>query len=287
MQRKLGILAGGGRLPALVIESCQKSGRDYYVIAFKEQADPDIVINSPHSWVRLGAASESLSILKDQNVLDLVMAGHIHRPSMTQIYPDLLTAKFLARTGILALGDDGLLSAIIKTLETEYGFHIVSPDSVAPDLLSEEGVLSTRVPSAEDEVDILAAAKAAFELGKQDKGQAAIAYNDTVLGLEDAKGTDALLNRIAASRGENFPGVVRGGSLGGVLAKVAKPQQELRIDLPTIGPKTLEGAARAGLNGIVIEAGRSLIIDKQAVSTLADELGLFIIAINVDEAFNE
>jgi len=279
MLPKLGILAGGGQLPALVIDACQKSGRTYYVIAFKEQADPKILTGTPHSWVRLGAASQALGILKKEGVKDLVLAGNIHRPSMTQVYPDLWTAKFLARTGILALGDDGLLTSIIKTLENELGFRVVSPESLVPGLLAESGMTSTHLPSQQDQIDIRTAVAAALDLGKQDKGQAAIACDGKVIALEDSKGTDDLLKRVASKRS----GILKGC----VLAKVAKPQQELRIDLPTIGIRTLKEAANAGLNGIVIEAGRSLVIDRNAVLRLADELNLFIQTISVSEVTGE
>jgi len=262
-------------LPALVIDACQKMGRPYYVIAFKEQADPETVSSSPHSWVRLGAASKALGILKQEEVKDLVLAGNIHRPSMTQVYPDLWTAKFLTRTGVLALGDDGLLSTIIKTLENELGFHVVSPDSLVPGLRAESGMASSKKPSQQDQIDIRVAVMAALDLGAKDKGQAAIACNGQIVGLEDSKGTDALLKRIATER-SGIPD-------GGVLAKVAKPQQELRIDLPTIGINTLNEAAKAGLNGIVIEAERSLVIDRDAVFKKADELNLFIQSIHVSE----
>ncbi len=275
MERKLGILAGGGQLPALIIQACKDSAREYFVIAFKEQADPILVSSSPHAWVRLGAAGEAIRTLKNEDVEDLVFAGGISRPSMSQFYPDLWTAKFLARTRFMDLGDDGVFSTLIKTLESELGFKVVSAESVVPDLLATIDLSTHTVPSALDTIDIQLAVQAAQDLGRQDKGQAAIACNGSVIGLEDHKGTDALINHLTSQRG----GDVRGG----VLAKVAKPQQELRIDLPTIGIKTVEVASNAGLNGIVIEAGRSLIIDREEVLSLADKLGLFVKSVNVDE----
>jgi hypothetical protein len=286
----LGILAGGGQLPALIIEACRTSGRAYYVIAFKDQADPQVVSDSPHAWMRLGAAGKTISLLKEHGVTELVFAGSIRRPSMSQIYPDMWAAKFLAHSGVLALGDDGFLKTLIKTLERKLGFSVVSPDSLIPGLLAESQLYSPMAPSSQDQIDIRTAVQAALELGRQDIGQAAIAHGGQVLALESSSGTDAMLNRVADNRAGDRSGTNETAGMetrsGGVLAKVAKPQQELRIDLPTIGIQTLDNAAKAGLNGIVIEAGRALVIDKQAMFSRADELGLFVLGVQLDQVFS-
>ncbi len=279
----LGILAGGGQLPGLIIEACRASGRAYYVIAFKDQADPEVVSDSPHTWMRLGAAGQTITILKEHGVKELVFAGAISRPSMSQIYPDMWAARFLAKSGVLALGDDGFLKTLIKTLERNLNFSVVAPESLVPGLLADAQLISSAKPSVQDQNDIKIAVSAALKLGLLDKGQAAIACQGQVLVLEDAKGTDAMLGRVAKARSDPQSKPELNNLTGGVLAKVAKPQQELRIDLPTIGVQTVNGAAQAGLNGIVIEAGRALIIDKSAVFARADELGLFVLGVDVSQ----
>ncbi len=280
MQPKLGILAGGGNLPSLIIESCRATGRDFFVVAFKGQANPDVVTNTQHVWLRLGAAGKAIKLLKSHSVEEIVMAGAVSRPSIFQLRPDMWTAKFLTRTSAFSLGDDGILRAITRELEEKQGFRIVSPESLVAGLVAPLGAINTHQVQSRDQADIRAAVKGALELGLRDEGQAAVARYGELIALEDVNGTDALLKRV-----ERLVSDKNLDEPAGVLVKVAKPQQERRIDLPTIGVKTVEGAAAAKLRGIIIEADRSLIIDQAAVAALADRLGVFIIAISSDEVY--
>jgi DUF1009 family protein len=270
MPPKLAILAGSGRLPGRLIEACRASGRDYFVVALDGQADPAVVGDSPQMWVPLTAASAAVDALRDKGISELVMAGHVRRPSWGELMrADRRTIGFLSRVGASALGDDGLLSAIARELEAE-GFHVVSPDDVVDGLLAEPGLLGHRMPDAQASIDVERGVAVARALGALDVGQAVVVQQGIVLGVEAAEGTDALIERCR--------GLARGGP-GGVLVKVSKPQQDRRVDLPTIGPRTVTRAAAAGLRGVAVEAGRALVLDRDAVVEAADRTGLFVYGI--------
>jgi len=268
MQPKLGILAGGGELPRLLVNACHVADRDVFVIAFKGQCDRQTTCGVDHAWVRLGAAGQTIQRLRDNGVEDLVMAGRIRRPGIASLMPDARALKILAG-GVMNRGDDGLLRTIIEALEHEEGFHMVGVHDVMPELLSPQGVLGDMVPTATEQVDIDVAVRAALDLGAQDKGQAAVALGGHVVALEDQHGTDAMLKRLAGS----------GQGRGGVLAKMTKPGQERRADLPTIGPDTIDNAHDAGLKGIVLEAHGSLIVERDKVIEAANAKGVFVVGV--------
>ncbi len=266
MPRKLGILAGGGRLPRLLIDACVAQARPYAVIAFEGQADPANVVDEHTTWCRLGAGALILKTLKRNSVEDVVLAGSIRRPNWRELRPDLWGAGFLLRTAALAKGDDGLLRELLKVFE-ERGMTVIGADDVAPDLVTPTGCRTQHRPSETERKDIRIAAAAARDLGRADKGQAAVAANGQVVALENQSGTDAMLSNIGDQ------------ARGGVLVKCAKPEQDLRVDLPAVGPSTVAHAHAAGLAGIAIEAGRSLLIDGDTVVAEADRLGLFVLGI--------
>ncbi|HEY0437278.1 MAG TPA: UDP-2,3-diacylglucosamine diphosphatase LpxI, partial [Phenylobacterium sp.] len=172
-------------------------------------------------------------------------------------------------------GDDALLRYLIGEFEKE-GFAVEGAHEVMDDLSLAAGLLGSVAPREADQGDIAKALEVARAVGLLDAGQAAVVCRGLVLAMEAAEGTDAMLARVA-----ELPEALRGrpGAGVGVLAKAAKPIQETRVDLPTIGPATVEGAARAGLAGIVGEAGHLLVLDREAVIALADELGLFILGV--------
>lgn len=266
---KLGILAGGGPLPGHLIEACRERGRPFFVIAFAGHADPDVIGDAPHAWVRLGAAEEALALLRTQNVEEIVMAGPVRRPSLKELRPDARAARFLAR-GLLMRGDDGLLGAIVRTLEEEEGLRVVGTDSILTDLRAPEGALGVYAPDAQACADIARGVEVVRDIGALDIGQAAVVRAGIVLGVEAAEGTAKLLKRMSDFRDDDQ---------AGVLVKLAKPRQERRADLPTIGPDTVTDAAAAGLAGIAVSAGATLIIDRVEVVTRADAAGLFVCGI--------
>ena len=268
---RLGILAGGGDLPARVVEVCRLSGRDPFVLAFEGHTEPATVTGVDHAWARLGDGTRALTTLRRAGVEELLMVGPIPRPSLSDLRPDLRTAKFLTKVVANGLGDDGLLSAVISALEDE-GFRVIGVDDVVADLIAPAGPYGALAPDPQAEGDIARGVQVARALGAVDVGQSVVVQQGHVLGVEAAEGTDALLARCADLR--------RSGP-GGVLVKLKKPGQEARVDLPTIGLRTVEGAHAAGLRGIAVEAGGSLVIDRAGVAAAADAAGLFVIGLQV------
>lgn len=267
---KLGIVAGQGELPVRLIQACRAQRRDYVVIAIKEQTPPETVEGEPHLWIRLGSAISTLPAIAEYGVRELVMAGSIRRPTLFSLWPDCQGIRFLIRTGALMRGDDGLLKAVVRMLERE-GFRVVAPDDILPSALAKAGAYGARTPDDAALSDIAVGVTAAKALGARDVGQGVVVRGGVVIGEEDKKGTDALLARVPEGQ-------------GGVLVKVAKPGQEMRADLPTVGVTTVQGVARAGLAGIAIEVGRSLVIDADAVARAADAAGVFVVGVEEPQA---
>lgn len=264
---RLGIIAGGGGLPKKLIDACKRDQRPFFVLGFKGQTDKDTLSGSEHAWTKLGATNEAVAILKSHGVDTLVMAGNIRRPSIAEMKPDFRTLQVLTRLGIAALGDDRLLKEVASELEKD-GFKVVGAHEIEPALLTPEGVLGAiRLPN-QARVDIEFGIIVTKTLGKLDIGQAAVVQNGIVLGIEAVEGTDALLERCKGLR--------RKGR-GGVLVKSCKPQQDKRLDLPAIGLRTVRKAFEAGLEGIAIEAGNSLLLDREEVIAAADKLGIYIV----------
>lgn len=259
----LGILAGSGALPGRLIEACAKAGRPVFVLAFTGAADPAVVDKVPHAWIRLGQAGTGLGILRAHGVRELVMAGGVRRPSPLALRPDWRTLKFFAALGWRALGDDGLLRAVIHALEAE-GFTVVGAESILERDLAPEGPLGKRLPDAAATADITLGLATAREHGAHDRGQAVVVAAGQVVDREGPDGTDALLRRC------------KGRAAGGVLVKTSKPGQERRADLPAIGPDTVAAAAAVGIKGIAVEAGATLLIDRAAIVQAADRAGLFV-----------
>jgi hypothetical protein len=267
MAPKLGIIAGSGALPKQLVEKCRMTGRDCFVLAFEGETDPACVIGVDHLWSRLGAAARNFGAMRQAGVREVVMAGGVRRPSLTGLRPDWRAAQFFARIGLRALGDDGLLSAVIKELERE-GFTLIGVESVLDDALAPDGPFGRIRPDAQAQADIAHGFRVAAALGTLDIGQAVVVQQGMVLGVEAIEGTDALIHRCAALKRDG---------LGGVLVKAKKPDQERRADLPTIGPQTVDAAHEAGLRGIAVEAWSTLVIERPAMTAAADRLGLFII----------
>ena len=263
---RLGIIAGGGGLPRKLIEACQREDKPFFVLAIQGQTDKKNLKDIPHSWCRIGAIGEAINILNAEKVDTLVLAGSVRRPGLPEMRPDWRTIQVFARLGMAAFGDDTLLRAVSAEFEKEE-FKLVGAHEIEPRLLMPEGVLTKKTPSSENKVDVEYGIKVVRELGLLDVGQAVVVQQGIVLGVEAVEGTDALLERCKGLR--------RKGR-GGVLVKICKPQQDKRMDLPTIGLQTLRYALEAGLEGIAVEAGASLLLDREEVVASADRLGVFV-----------
>lgn len=273
-KRKLGIIAGGGSIPQMLIEYVKSQNIPYFVLAIEGNADRasfDDTIN--YKWIRIGQAGTGFKLLKDENVQDVVMIGTIHRPTLSELMPDLRTTAFFAKLGMRALGDDGILRALVKEIESE-NMKVVGVHEIMPDLLIKEGVLTKTKPDKQAIADIQRGIEVDLSLGKLDVGQSVIVQQGLVLGVEGIEGTDELIKRCANYKRKGC---------GGVLVKLRKPTQDMRIDLPTIGTTTIENAHNAGLRGIAVHAGNALIVDEAQVIKLANKYKMFIVGINPAE----
>jgi DUF1009 family protein len=266
----LGILAGGGPFPGLVAQAARAAGRDVFIIAFEDFAERQVVSPYPHVFVRLGAAGRMLQLLREYGCRDLVLVGPVRRPSLLDLRPDAEGARIMARIGRAAFaGDDGLLAAVVRVLAEE-GFRVIGAHEVLTSALAGEGQAGRFAPDAMALTDIERGVAVINALGRADVGQACVVQAGCVLAVEAIEGTDRMIARA---------GELRRPGPGGVLVKLAKPGQDRRADLPTIGPRTLEGAAAAGLRGVAFEAGGTLITDLAACVAAADASGLFLIGV--------
>lgn len=274
--RKLGLIAGGGGLPLEIASACERGGRPYFVIRLKGSAGPELEA-FPGAEVGIAELGKCIKTLKRAGCEAVCFAGQVARPDFAALKPDL--RGIVALPGIVAAarrGDDALLRALLAEFEKE-GFVVEGADEAVGDLRLPAGPLGAVAPGAEHAEDIARALEVAREIGRLDIGQGAVVCDGLVLAVEAQEGTDAMLRRVA-----ELPEDIRGrpGASRGVLAKAPKPIQETRVDLPTIGLGTVQRAARAGLAGIVGEAGRLLVLDRAEMIALADELGLFIVGVD-------
>ena len=267
--KKLGIIAGAGALPIALIEACERMKRPFFVLGLKGHANPKEYDKAlPMAWIRLGAVGKAFRLMKKEGVEEIVMIGAVKRPSFVGLFPDFRGMKAIAHLKKKS-GDDSLLRGIAKEIESE-GFKVVGIDEILPHLLAKEGVYTYAVPLPKDQADIKRGVEVAQLLGKADVGQSVIVQQGLVLAVEGIEGTDALIRRSADLKR-------KGG--GGVLVKMTKPQQDRRMDLPTIGPATIQAVKNAGFSGIAIQAGGVLISQSEQTVKLANQLGLFIVGV--------
>jgi DUF1009 family protein len=265
-------------MPLRVADAAAKAGRPLFCILIEGFARPADYAGYAHAVVPLGQIGRMIALLRGHAVRDLVLAGRITRPSLLALRFDAEGVRLVAKLGRRAIlgGDDGLLSAVLRLVREE-GFRPVGAQEVLEGLLVPEGLMTRRAPAGDDLADIARGVQVARALGVADVGQCCVVQQGLVLGLEAIEGTDALLARCAGLRRE-------GG--GGVLVKLVKPRQDVRADLPAIGPETARGAAAAGLSGIAIQArggpsglAGTLVVDRDETVAAADAAGLFLVAI--------
>lgn len=270
MDGPLGIIAGGGELPARLIEACREAGRDIVVLALEGHADETAVPSCiDAAWFRLGAGGAMLDHLKTKGARSVVMAGRVRRPSLAELRPDARTLALFTRIGLRALGDDGLLRAVAEELARE-GIAVIGVQDVVEGLLTPNGPLGGVPPDAAAWADIHHGRGVARALGLVDVGQAVVVQQGIVLGVEAIEGTDALIDRC---------GLLKRAGAGPVLVKMRKPQQDRRLDLPTIGAETVRRCAAAGFAGIAAEAGGTLALNRPLIAAVADAAGLFVVGV--------
>jgi DUF1009 family protein len=267
----IGLIAGGGDLPKHVVQAAKHDGHDVTVIALDGFADVSDFMGSQS----LGIAEfgKMTKALKKAKATHVCFAGIVKRPDFKKLKPDL-KAMFHIGGAVKAAkqGDDALMRYLLELFEKE-GFQVIAPQYVCKSLLLPEGILGAVPLTEQYKEDAKLACEIASKIGALDIGQGAVVCQGVVLAVEAQEGTDAMLRRVA-----ELPAEIRGtpNARKGVLAKMVKPTQETRVDLPTIGPATLEIVAAAGLAGIVAEGGRAFIIDRDEVITLANASGIFI-----------
>jgi DUF1009 family protein len=272
MSGKLGLIAGGGGLPLALMDQCLTAGRPVFVIRLKGFADAQLQAHEGGD-LGLGELGKCFKLLHAAGCTSVCLAGKVSRPDFSALKLD--------RRGLAALpgallaagkGEDAILRYLVAQFEQE-GFSVEGAHEVYQGLALPDGPLGQLAPQGADLEDLAKGFDVAGQIGRMDIGQGAVVCRGLVLAVEAQEGTDAMLARCAG-----LPLALRGepGDPKGVLVKRAKPTQEQRVDLPTIGVETIEGAARAGLAGVVGEAGRTLLVDRDAVIQAADRLGLFV-----------
>jgi len=269
----IGLIAAGGVMPFAVAESLAARGIKPVLFALRGACDSARVERFRHHWISIGQLGRAEKLFRAENCRDLVFIGTLVRPALSEIRLDWAAVRVIPR--VLAAfrgGDDHLLSGIGRILE-QHGFRMVGIKDVAPDLLMPEGCLTLKSPDQHATADIVKGRDVLRALSPFDIGQATVVIDGHVVGVEDIEGTDGLLARVARLRAE---GRIRAGTARGVLVKAPKSGQDLRFDLPTMGPRTVEGAAAAKLAGIAIVAGNTVVVEPQAVIEAADAAGLFV-----------
>lgn len=277
----LAIICGGGSLPFAVAEAAQRRGRRVVLFALRDWADAAGVAAFPHHWVSFGQLGSFLRLARREGCRDVAMIGTVVRPAIWRIRPDLTTLRLLPR--IIAMfhgGDNHLLSGLAKLFE-EHGLRLIGAHDIAPDILMPQGILGLVRPQGSELADISLGLALLAACSPYDVGQAVVVAHRRVLAIEAAEGTDQMLERVAELR-TNGRIAVRGG----VLVKAAKRGQDMRIDLPSIGPQTVAGASSAGLAGIAVVAGKAVVAEPEAIVRAADAAQMFVAGV-CDEAAPE
>jgi len=275
----LAIICGGGNLPFALADSATRRGRRVVLFALRGWADPERVSAYTHHWLWIGEYGRFHRLAAQEGCRDVVFIGSVYRPSLWQIRPDLKALRYLPYVfGLYRGGDNQLLTGIGRVFET-HGFRLLGPLDVAPELLMPQGTIGARQPSERDRQDIarglaLLAATSPFDIG-----QAVVVGDNQVLAIEGPEGTDRTLLRVAELR---RAGRIRVPSGAGVLVKAVKLGQDRRLDLPTIGTRTIESAAAAELAGIAVVAGTTVVADADRIVAAADRAKLFLIGVDAD-----
>jgi DUF1009 family protein len=272
----VGLIAAGGAMPFAVADSLAARGVTPVLFALRGVCDEQQAARFRHHWIAIGQLGRAMKLFRDEGCRDLMFIGSLVRPALSEVRLDWGTLRLLGQVwSSFRGGDDHLLSGIGRILEGQ-GFRMVGIKDVAPDLLMPEGALTGAKPDDRAAADIAKGREVLRALSPFDIGQAAVVIDGHVVGVEDVEGTDGLLARIARLREQ---GRIRAAAGRGVLVKAPKAGQDLRYDLPAIGPHTVEGAANARLAGIAVIAGNTIVAEPQAMIAAADKAALFIMGV--------
>ena len=269
MAEKIGLIAGNGRFPFLVLDAARSLGHDVVIIAIKEEADRDIEAAAARTqsalhWVSIGQLGTFLQILKDEHITQAVMAGQVkHIKIFGGFVPDLTAMTLLAR--VKAMNTDALIAAVADLMR-EHGVELIDSTAFLAPLLAGAGQMGQRAPSDRERQDLAFGYRMADAIAGLDIGQTIAVKHAAVVAVEAMEGTDAV--------------IARAGDLAGAgvtIVKVAKPKQDMRFDVPIVGVPTIVAMAKAGATVLSLDAGKALMFDKQQMITAADDAGIAIV----------
>ena len=272
----LAIVCGGGAFPIAVAEAARRAGREVVLFPVRGFAGPEVEA-WPHVWIHIGRFGTFTAEMRRRGISEVVLIGNVLRPRIRDIRLDWATLRLMPQAiRMLRGGDDHLLSRLARVFEGA-GFHLLGAHEVAPEILLPAGQLGQVAPSVAELSDISIGCDVLALTGPLDIGQALVVMDRHVVAMEAAEGTDLMLGRVAELRAI---GRIRTPARCGVLIKRPKVGQDRRIDLPSLGVRTVEEAARAGLAGIAIEAGGVIVAEPESLIRAADAAGLFLYGID-------
>jgi DUF1009 family protein len=276
-QKKLGLIAGNGKFPFLVLDAAKAQGHEVIVAAIKEEAAPEIAQRGAASvhWLSLGDLSKLIDTFKKEGVTTAVMAGQVkHKQIFSAIKPDWRLAKLLM--SLTTRNTDSLIGAVAKVLEDE-GIHLISSTALLEPLLAKPGVLTKRAPSEAEKKNVAYGRSVARHLAQYDIGQTVVIADSACVTVEAMEGTDATILR-AGDIMRSLAGDASTLSRALTVVKVAKPNQDMRFDVPVIGLATIETMQRAGATCLALDAGKCLLLDGDKVMIAADAAQIAIVA---------
>jgi UDP-2,3-diacylglucosamine hydrolase len=271
---RLGLIAGNGRFPFLVLDAARAAGYDVTVVAIKEEAFPDLESvaarppAAPLHWVSLGQLGTCISLLKSAGISQAVMAGQVkHTKLFADIVPDMTLVRVVMR--LKSKNTDAIISGIADVLR-DNGIELVNSTAFLTPLLAKEGVLTARAPTDDERADLEFGYRIADSIAGLDIGQTIAVKSAAVVAVEAMEGTDMVIARAGQLAGS-----------GARIIKVAKPNQDMRFDVPVVGVPTIEVMKEAGATVLSVDAGRTLMIDGGAIIKAADEAGITIVGRSV------
>jgi len=266
---RIGLIAGNGRFPFLVLDAARAQGHDVTIIATKEEAFPELNEAAKRTgatihWISIGHLGKCISLLKDEGITQAVMAGQVkHTKIFSGLIPDWQMGKVLAR--LISRNTDGLIGAIANVLK-ENGIELMNSTTLIQPLLAKPGVMTTRQPTDEERKDLEFGYRMADQIAALDIGQTIAVKHQAVVAVEAMEGTDEVIARAGHLAG---PGVC--------IVKVAKPKQDMRFDVPVVGFATIQAMRVAGAALLSVDAGKTLLLDQDAVRASANEAKIAIV----------
>jgi DUF1009 family protein len=275
----LAIICGGGSLPFALADAASHRGRRVVLFALRGWADPQRVADYPHHWAWMGQFNRFMRIAAAEGCHDVALIGSVSRPSHWRIRPDFRVLRLMPKILDLFRGGDDYLQSGIGRLFEQHGFRLLGPKEIAPELLMSRGLIGACEPNVRDRADIAHGIALLNATSPFDIGQAVVVAENQVLAVEGPEGTDQMLVRVAELRRN---GRVRSTAGTGVLVKAAKIGQDHRIDLPSIGPQSIEMARAAGLAGIAVVAGSTIVAEPGRIAAVADRAKVFVTGVDAD-----